>query len=109
MNIHALLAQANMQLHSIRSVHRGAMALLIGISALTGCGGGSDGASGFLGFPAAATKPQASTKPHDGLSYAMTSPDYEVGVHVVAKRPSASGGAVARYTMTPQQNGGAHV
>lgn len=104
MNFNALLAHSCMQLPSIRAFHRGALALLIGVSVLTGCGGGSDGATSFLGFPPAATQTPASTQtqPPAGLTYTMTSAVYEVGVLVVANRPSASGGAIERYSVTPQ-------
>lgn len=71
------------------------MALWLGcLVALSGCGGGSGGAS-FAGFGLNLTQPPA------GLSYAMTSAVYEVGQAIVPNRPTASGGAVERYAVAP--------
>lgn len=36
-----------------------------------------------------------------GLTYSMTSATYQVGAAIVANRPTASGGTVDRYTITP--------
>lgn len=36
-----------------------------------------------------------------GLTYSMTSSTYQVGTAIVANRPTASGGAVDHYTITP--------
>lgn len=36
-----------------------------------------------------------------GLTYSMTSSTYQVGAAIVANRPTASGGAVDHYTITP--------
>lgn len=68
------------------------MALWLGcLVALSGCGGGSGGASFGLNL----------TQPPAGLSYAMTSVVYEVGQAIVPNRPIASGGAVERYAVAP--------
>ncbi|MDR6888160.1 MULTISPECIES: putative Ig domain-containing protein [Variovorax] len=72
------------------------LALLLGVIALlSGCGGGSAGGVGFVGGVPAGPQPPT------GLSYAMTSAVYEVGQPVVPNRPSASGGAVERYSVAP--------
>lgn len=61
-----------------------ALSLLCALALLSGCSGDDDD----VAAPA-------------GLSYAMTSAVYEAGEPIVPNRPSASGGAVARYTVAP--------
>lgn len=86
---------ARARLLRAQSVWLWLVALWLGcLVALSGCGGGSGGAS-LAGFGLNLTQPPA------GLSYAMTSAVYEVGQAIVPNRPTASGGAVERYAVAP--------
>jgi len=71
--------------------------LLMGAAVLlSACGGGSGGGASFVGIG-----PGIAVQPPSGFSYAMTSAVYELGQPIVPNKPSASGGAVERYTVDP--------
>ena len=82
------------------------LALLLGCTAiLCACGGGGGGGSfNFVGLGSSGQNgnpPGQPTQPPAGLAYAMPSAVYEFGQPIVPNQPSASGGAITRYSVAP--------